>query len=74
MNSRSPTDEDAPFVDEAEENEQLRRHYQKQYEAKVLKELRAICKTEKLTVRGSKAEVVARLVENEMRELEERWI
>ncbi|KAF1845992.1 uncharacterized protein K460DRAFT_406219 [Cucurbitaria berberidis CBS 394.84] len=74
MQSRIPTDDDASFVNEAEENEQLQQHFQKQYEAKFLMELRVICKRKQLRVRGNKSELVLRLAQNDMRELNERWI
>ena len=74
MQSRVPTDEDAPGEDESEANEQLREHYRRQYEAKTIRELRVLCIHKSIKIRGSKAELVERLVANEMEELEKRWV
>lgn len=70
---RSPIDKDANSLDEAEENEQLRRHYQQQFKARTLMQLRQLCKQRQLKIRGSKDELVERLAENEIAKLEELW-
>ncbi|CAO2649045.1 Nn.00g099940.m01.CDS01 [Neocucurbitaria sp. VM-36] len=74
MQSRVPTDEDAPGEDDLAANEQLRGQYRRQYEAKTLRELRIICIQRQMKIRGSKAERVDRVVAKEMQEVDRRWV
>ncbi|KAF2134187.1 hypothetical protein P153DRAFT_381368 [Dothidotthia symphoricarpi CBS 119687] len=60
------TDLDAAGINEAEDERQYRAHWQQQYEAKGIMELRELCRGEGVKIRGSKAELVSRLVRIEV--------
>lgn len=65
----SATDADAPADewDDAEYTRQMFVHLQKQYERRLLMELRRECKRRKLRVRGNKNELVDRLAADDVR-------
>ena len=55
--------------DEAEYSRQMCGHLQKQYQSRILMDLRRICKERKLRVRGNKDELVVRLAEDDVRRM-----
>lgn len=65
------SDADAPADewDEAEYNRQMRVVLTKNYEGKVLIELRRMCKRRKLKVRGNKDELAARLARDDVEKM-----